>query len=340
MGGQDRMETMQRHWLLLNMIPRQPRTTHCGVLRARLSAKGYETTPRTVQRDLEKLSYIFPLTCDDAAKPYRWSWMADAPLFELPGIDPPAALAFRLVEQYLTPLLPRAAIQGIAPYLLNAGKVLDHISENRLRSWPQKIHVVPRGQPLRAPEIGAEVLEKVGEALLTECRLRASYRKKGETVGREYEVSPLGLIFQDRLVYLVGTLWDYDDPVLLPLHRFTALALIRKGITVPEGFDLREYAERELRFPEGEKPLKLQVLFAAEAAAHLAETPLTDDQRLTARPDGQVLLRGTVADTAQLRWWLLGFGDQVEVLGPKSLREEFRTISVSLAKRYGVGDYG
>jgi predicted DNA-binding transcriptional regulator YafY len=36
-----------------------------------------------------------------------------------------------------------------------------------------------------------------------------------------------------------------------------------------------------------------------------------------------VRLSATVADTAELRWWLLGFGEGVEVIGPKSLRNEF-----------------
>ena len=34
-------------------------------------------------------------------------------------------------------------------------------------------------------------------------------------------------------------------------------------------------------------------------------------------------VKATLDDTAQLRWWLLGFSDQVEVLGPKALRNEF-----------------
>mgnify|MGYP003324733769 CR=1 FL=1 len=35
-------------------------------------------------------------------------------------------------------------------------------------------------------------------------------------------------------------------------------------------------------------------------------------------------------DTSQLRWWLLGFGEQVEVIKPAHLREEFRKTAQKL----------
>ena len=42
----------------------------------------------------------------------------------------------------------------------------------------------------------------------------------------------------------------------------------------------------------------------------------------------------TVHDNPQLRWWLLAFGDQVEVLKPASLREEFLKIAQAMLKRH------
>jgi predicted DNA-binding transcriptional regulator YafY len=40
--------------------------------------------------------------------------------------------------------------------------------------------------------------------------------------------------------------------------------------------------------------------------------------------NGHQRLRATVPDTAQIRWWLLGLGDNVEVIAPASLREAIR----------------
>ena len=48
----------------------------------------------------------------------------------------------------------------------------------------------------------------------------------------------------------------------------------------------------------------------------------------------QLLVKATVSDTAQLRWWLLGFGGQVEVIKPNFLREEMIQNIKSMNKRY------
>jgi predicted DNA-binding transcriptional regulator YafY len=47
-----------------------------------------------------------------------------------------------------------------------------------------------------------------------------------------------------------------------------------------------------------------------------------------------VLVEATVADTRQLRWWLLGFGGRVEVLEPEGLRGEMKGHAERMAGRY------
>jgi len=47
-------------------------------------------------------------------------------------------------------------------------------------------------------------------------------------------------------------------------------------------------------------------------------------QQIVELPDGRVEVKARVADSLQLRWWLLGFADGVEVVLPTSLRQELR----------------
>ncbi|MFM8342438.1 MAG: helix-turn-helix transcriptional regulator [Methylomonas sp.] len=67
---------------------------------------------------------------------------------------------------------------------------------------------------------------------------------------------------------------------------------------------------------------------------HLNECKLTENQQITPLDDGNSLFTATVNDTGQLRWWLLGFADQIEVLKPKSLREEFKVKAQTMARKY------
>ncbi|HAR95007.1 MAG TPA: hypothetical protein DCR97_03445 [Deltaproteobacteria bacterium] len=225
----------------------------------------------------------------------------------------------------------------LQPYLAAARQILDKLAENRLTRWPEKIRIISRGQPLGAPEVKREVADVVYEALLQEQRFHASYRKRGESAASEYVVNPLGLVIQEQLTYLVATLWNYPDPIFLALHRMEGADLLDEPCRIPDGFDLQAFFDSSpLQFPEGDRPLKLEVLFDAEAGAHLRETPLSSDQSITEQQDEHLMIKATVADTAQLRWWLLGFGDKVEVVRPKSLREEFAAVADSMSICYKV----
>ena len=92
---------------MLRMIPREPRKMSTTELREKLSDEGYDTTPRTIQRDLLTLSESFPLVCDDRSHPYGWSRAKHANTQSLPGMDTATALTFTLTEQYLSEMQPK-----------------------------------------------------------------------------------------------------------------------------------------------------------------------------------------------------------------------------------------
>jgi len=75
-------------------------------------------------------------------------------------------------------------------------------------------------------------------------------------------------------------------------------------------------------------------MLTSPPANYLEERPLHKDQQLTACDDGSYLLESTAIDTNELRWWLLGFGANIEVLEPDYLRDEFRKIADAMANTY------
>lgn len=326
-------KTLQRQWALLRAIPERS-YRKAGDLHQALLDEGYEVDKRTVERDLQELAKAFPIQCNARSKPYGWRWERGAKVLDIPGMDPATALTFKMVEAFLEPLMPRSTLNHLQRYFSHADDVLAK-TKNPLKSWLDKVQIIPRGQRLQQPAIDPEILQVVYDALLSEQRFHARYRRKDGSE-REYVVNPQGLVLRDQTAYLVATLRDYQDPVQLVLHRFSKVELVHEPITRIPDFDLSAYIrDHAFDYPEGED-IRLELLFAAPAAGHLAETPLSDDQRWQPQADGRVRITATVADTQQLRWWLLGFGDQVEVIAPQSLREEFARIAQRLASRYAT----
>ncbi len=101
-------------------------------------------------------------------------------------------------------------------------------------------------------------------------------------------------------------------------------------------FDLAHHIDQEKKFsyPVSDGKIRLRVLCSEDAAIHLTESKLSDDQKTTGKNDGRMLIEAMVADTAELRWWLLGFGSFVEILGPASLRKEFMKLTEDMRNLY------
>jgi predicted DNA-binding transcriptional regulator YafY len=46
------------------------------------------------------------------------------------------------------------------------------------------------------------------------------------------------------------------------------------------------------------------------------------------------MVEDEIMDNMELRYWIRAFGDEVEVIKPKSLRDEFIKLSSRLRKKY------
>lgn len=328
-------ETLMRHLALLQLLPVYPKSVSVAQLRDKLRAQNpdFDVSTRTLQRDLEKLSDIFLLSCDTEGRANHWFWTDKSALIQIPTMGGDTALAFKLAAEHLRAILPPATLRLLQPYLKHADEVL---GKTKLGKWSNKTRIIDRGPVLAAPKVARDVQEVVYDALLEDKQIEADYRSKSHQAASRRVLSPLGLVLRGGIIYLIATAQGYRDPRHYTLHRMRDARLLDEPANIIGDFDLARYIEEEQGFayPVSNKTMKLRALFSANAALHLAESKLSDDQRITAKRDGRMLVEATVADTAELRWWLLGFGGQVDVLGPKGLRDEFVGIAKEMERIY------
>lgn len=329
------MSTAYRQCLMLRMIPRLPRKIATSHIKEKLHEYGINVDLRTIQRDLNTFSDLFPLTCD-SQNPKGWSWAKDGVVFDIPQMDTMTAMSFRMVEEFLSPLMPPATLRGLEAHFKQAENVLDALR----KAWPDKIRILNRSQPLAAPNIDNRVLETVYECLLEGKRFSAVYKRRGETSPVEYTVNPLGIVMVDTIIYLVCTMRSYNllkDVKQISLHRILSAEKTNEDGIVPEGFNLQGYINSgAFNYLQSDKTIKLKAVFNKKISLHLLETALSDDQTISDVDTEHVIVKATVLDTAQLRWWLLGFGENVEVLEPDSLRDEFIEKVKNMMSAYSI----
>jgi predicted DNA-binding transcriptional regulator YafY len=230
----------------------------------------------------------------------------------------------------------------------------------------QRLRVVSDTLRLRPVELYPEALQAVITALAQRCMLQVLYEKvSGERT--EVRLHPHAIVQRGPIAYLfalknpeagsagdgnadvqnldVGNLsvrnQDEDKMRLYALHRMIrAQALMALPARREPGFDLdRAIAAGKADFGQG-KLIGLELRVRGYLAPLLSVCPLSEDQRLLDEPDGSpfaLRVQARLPATGQLLRWLLGAGDNLEVLAPDELRQVLAVQSEKMAAIYRVG---
>jgi predicted DNA-binding transcriptional regulator YafY len=309
-------ETLLRHWQTLRRVPRYPRKVTATEICEHLLGEGYSVGKRTVERDLQALSLIFPLTLDDRSKPYGWSWSQDAAGFDLPGMSVSESLTVMMAHKHLRSVMPASTLKQMAPYFRQAEQTLSTLTNHS------------------SPDIDEAVLSNLQEALLQNRQCDITYQKRVAGEVDTYPVNPLGMVQRGVVLYLVCTIKTYTDLRILAVHRVLSATLLDTAAIRPKSFNLDNYiATGAFGWTIG-GTIRFEALFTAEAGKHLYETPLSENQRIVVEDDGRLRVKASIYQNQQLVWWLLGFVGDVEVIAPVDLRRQIAEKHRLAVSRY------
>ncbi|GIO68886.1 YafY family protein [Paenibacillus sp. JTLBN-2024] len=297
------------------------------IVRAEELAERFETSVRTIYRDMQALSE------------------ANVPVVGAPG------QGYSLMEGYFLPPVSLTAAEAVA-LLLGAEFVQKKLEPNygiHAASANAKIEAV-LPQPVRAeagriratmrllqiPEADAgrmerENLELVRGALLERKKIRFRYAKAGPgTEGSrvsERTAAPYGLIYDRGAWLLVAACELRGDIRHFRVSRMSELRVLADGYELPDGFDLEKYRPADDR--------ELVILLSADRAieGRIRESDNYYIDALEEHPDG-LHIRMRVRRIEEVLQWIMGWGSAMTVLEPEALRERIRNEAEKLLKRY------
>ncbi len=281
-----------------------------------------ESSLRKLQRDLEALVKAGRIEAvNPGGKPLRYRLVAqeqdeDRAIWEYNLLLMRALVAEALPQHRLDRLWQRLLTNAEGPRL----------NEERLRIVPDTLRLQPVA-------LYAGVLEAVIQALAQPCALQVGYRN-AEGDQSAACLHPQALVQRGPIPYLFALKNDEEEPVrLYALHRMTgATALPQTPARAAAGFDLDQaIANGQVDFGQGEQ-IDLELRVRGYMATVLTDCPLAAGQHLENELPGSdfdIRVSAQVPDTGQLLRWLLGAGNNVEVVAPPDLR---RVVAVQAAK--------
>lgn len=292
---------------------------------ARELAERLEVSERTIYRDMDALSGAgIPVMAERGAS---GGWMLlDEYRTDLTGLNPTEIQALFLTKpaQLLSDLGLNKAADAALIKLLAA---LPGRQRRDAEYARQRIHVDAAGWHQTQEDLSA--LPIVQEAIWQECKLLLTYQR-GDGTGVERLVDPLGLVAKGSVWYLVAAV--EGEVRTYRISRVRDAQLTDQPAVRPPDFDLGAYwSQSSANFIAGlpRYPVAVRAAPAILPDLGYANRLARIEQISSPEADGwvQVSLRFDVIQEACA--YVLGFGDQIEVLEPLELKERV----IALAER-------
>jgi proteasome accessory factor B len=152
-------------------------------------------------------------------------------------------------------------------------------------------------------------------------RIQYSSLTEWETITTK--LRPYHLMFSRHSWYVIGRSSVHGEVRTFNLSRVESLTLLSERYKVPHSFRLEQYLGNAwVMIPEDGPDYEVHVRFQPLVARNVAEVMWHPTQRTAFHEDGSMDFYATVSGLSEIAWWILGYGDQAEVIAPTKLRRQ------------------
>jgi len=292
-------------------------------------SKMFGISRRTIFRDLKELQAT--------GVPYHYDTNIDGyviePEYFLPPVDlnPQEAVSLLLLAHKLS---KEIQLPFKSSALLAASKI-----ENNLPTDVRQFC----NAALRNISVKTEYQEKKGlldqvfrqllRAILKKRIVNICYYLPHEQKNIVTDLRPYHLIYNEHTWYVLGKSSLYEEVRPFRLNHIKELNTLDKCFIKDERFDVSEYLGRAwAMIPEG-RLYNVKLRFLPEIAHSVAEVQWHSTQKVTFENNGCAIIQFRVDGLNEIIWWILSYGDQVQVLAPRVLRQRIVEIAQNAIKQ-------
>ncbi len=279
-------------------------------------AKLLNVSRRTVFRDLNELQKVgVPYFYDQKGGGYRVE-----PTFFLPPIDftLQEALSLCLVTNKVRGHLPVPFKYSAVVAALKIENNLPTTIKDYCRRALRQVSIQPEASvPMQQLD---KVFSQLQRATIKKRKVRLVYSSLYERKEITTDLSPYHLMYHSRAWYVLGHSSLHDSIRTFKLNRIKTLEVLSQGF-LEQNFDVDAHLGRAWALiPEG-RIHNVRLRFLPKVATNVSEVRWHSTQKVTHNPDSSVTIDFRVDGLGEISWWILGYGDQVQVLAPPALRQ-------------------
>lgn len=290
---------------------------------------------RTVFRDLEALRVAgVPLEFDPALDRY-----SIPSTYYLPPVNFTAAEALSLMV-----MAGEMGRNGQLPFFESAHAATLKLEGSLPPALRDEVRDLSHAIQIR-PNAVSKIAEKQGfyqqlvDARRNRRVVRIEYDSKTEWDVIVTKLRPYHLLYCRHSWYVIGRSSLHREVRTFNLSRIVSLEVLTERFGLPRGFSIERHLGNAWQLmPSPEADYRVLIRFQPLVAANVAEVHWHRTQQTEFQEDGSLLFRATVSGLNEIVWWVLGYGDQAEVLQPLKLRRLVTQRARNMLATYLNGD--
>lgn len=291
-------------------------------------AKQAGVSRRTIFRDLNELQAVgVPFSFDAQAGGYRLD-----PEYFLPSVNLNLQEALSLLM-----LVYKSRSHLHMPFknsvLLAGAKIENNLPREIQRycnTTLQNISIQPASYaPMESLD---KIFARLQSALRRKRRVRIEYCSLRQGRKEATTLDPYHLMYNNRSWYIIGKSSRHKEIRTFNLNRIKGIDTLDKCFVAKQPFDIAEYLGKAWSMiPEG-RLYNVQLRFSRKVATNVTEVHWHSSQKIVKNGDGSITAHFRVDGLGEIGWWILGYGDEVEVLAPAALRKRIAKKAERMAK--------
>lgn len=289
-----------------------------------------EVSLRTIYRDIDVLSRIFPVTEEQRGQK-TYYMMLDT---------------FKLEEIYCS-FDELMAVIFINRLLESLGR--DPITDAGINLTQRMISGLPEPQRLYLQDIyqnfrvefpgsegrGAQIIQVFADAIRLQKAVRIQYNAFASGKSSQRIIHPYTIYFRQQY-YIVAWCTSRNSIREFRLDRIQKAEILDTYFEPDPSFDYEEYSKRCWLALKGEEDYQVVLRFTPEYCPFIKEYMGNKADRLKDLPDGSLEYHKTVSMLDEIFAWTLSMGTAVEVLAPEELKDMVRESIRKQAENLGL----
>jgi predicted DNA-binding transcriptional regulator YafY len=297
-------------------------------LKDRIAEGGRRPSTRSLRRYLAILGDAgFPLYFDRAANAYRFAEGYSLKRLDLTSGELFGLVALRSLSASIGGTIG-ASIEEVAEKLVGS-------AGSGARARVEAVSPVAfRLSEIRLDEQGERAFALLSSAERASRSVRFSYLdKEGKASSRVAD--PYGFIVNAGRVYCVAYDHTRKDKRTFAVDSISEPLVLAKTFQRPDDFNVEAYAAASISgVLHADHTTDVRVRFAPRVAKAAIAARVVAERRLKQAKDGSTEITYRVGDVDELVRWVLGWGAQAEIVGPRAARTRIAALAKEIAAKY------